>query len=151
MIELLGWLTDFVSGPKVGAISSVIGMWISVRVWFSLRDIRRKVLFRQRAPEAINAINNHASVLSTLLQDYDANGETIDTEVALSLETLKAVVSKLQGPAKDSAKRAIVAIEVFRKTNNNRKTRYDVRQVYTCLLSASLAIENMLADAKQEL
>lgn len=151
LIGFLNSLVAFFSKPEVGAAASVIGALISARVWFSLGEMRRKVLFRQRAPESVAEIRNHASAIDVFLQDFEVSAEGIDTEVALSLETLNAVLSKLSGPAKDSTKSAIAVIKIFRESKDGARTRLAVRNVYTHLLSAALAIENMVADAKQEL
>lgn len=142
---------DFVTSPAVGSLASVLGSVISVRVWFSIKDMRRKVLFRQRVPEAISSIREHASAIDKGLQDNDANAEAISTEVALSLETLKAVVDKLDGPAKNSVKTAIAIIKTFKNAHESQRNRAMIRDVYTHLLTAALAIENSVADSKQEL
>lgn len=147
----IGEVFTFVTSPTTGAVASVFGALISTRVWYSLRDMRRRVLFRQRAPDAVIAIQNHASKINSFLQEFDETKDTITTEVALSLETLKAIVGKLHGPAKGSVSSAISTIKSFQKFNDSEKTRARVRNVYTQLLSAALAIEHLVEDSRQEL
>lgn len=140
----------FFSRTDVGAGASVIASLFSFRVWLTLRDLKRKVLFRQRAPDQINKIRLHASNLDRMLESYASERDHILTESALALETLKAVLGRLNGPAKESTKKAIESLEKYRRLDCSIRKRADARDVYTSLLSSALAIENMLEDAKQE-
>lgn len=140
----------FLSRPDIGSGASVIASLLSFRVWLSLRDLKRKVLFRQRAPDQIIKIRLHASNLDKMLGNYEDERDNIHTESALALETLKAVLGRLNGPAKAATKKAIGFLEKYRKLDSSIRKRTDARDVYTNLLSSALAIENMLEDAKQE-
>ncbi|PKO34982.1 MAG: hypothetical protein CVU34_05710 [Betaproteobacteria bacterium HGW-Betaproteobacteria-7] len=150
IVNVSRWLWELLANPKFSAVASSLGALISVRVWFSLREIRQKVLFRQRAPEIAEAIKGHASNLSAFLQDFDSSSEAISTEIALALEQLKAAAKKLNGTAKGSVNDAIGAIKSFQKLPEAKPPREKVRHIYTQLLSSATAIELMVADSRLE-
>lgn len=148
--SIMSWLWKLLSRPEIGSVASVVGSLISLRVWFTVRDIRRRVLFRLRAPEVIVRLKNHATLINDLMNDFDASLDSIETEIALASEALKNVREKITGNAKTTVDSAILVIKRFRNTPKQNKRRDSVREIYTQLLISVAAIEHQIADIKQE-
>jgi len=141
---------SFLVHPDLANILSVVGAAITVYVAFSVRDLRRRVIFKVRAPEVIRELTERASRISGFLQDFTAGLAGIEEELALAQVTLKNVSDKVSGPAKTTIQNATDIIGKFRSSQNEGKTADVAREVYLQILIAKKAIENLAADFREE-
>jgi hypothetical protein len=151
--KLLGALDavyGFFTHPDVGSIASVIGAVLSFWVLLSVSDIRRRVLLKLRAPDAIKELTERASTISNAMQDFDASLPRIDESIELANETLKNVSRKVSGDVKATIKSTMKAIDAYRALQPTAKSRDSVRVVYVQLLVSVKAIENLVADFREE-
>lgn len=139
-----------ITRPDIGAFASLLGTFISIYVGFTVRDIRRKVLFKSRAPALAQNLKQKASNLSELMQNYEENTEQIHVEIALAHGLLKSAAPKLSGTTKSTIKHAMNQIDAGLKNNSSRLSRDSARGIYTQLLVSVQAIENLIEDTNQE-
>jgi hypothetical protein len=140
----------FFTNSELGSFASIIGLLFTLFVFFSVRDIRRRVLFKLRAPEAMKDLTERATNLSNAMQDFNNSLPLIEEQLALANETLKNVLSKVSGDAKKTIKAAMRSIAQFRALPTNRKKREETRRVYIQILTSAKAIEHLIADAREE-
>jgi hypothetical protein len=140
----------FFTNSEIGSFASIIGLLLTLFVFLSVRDIRRRVLFKLRAPEAIRELTERATNLSNAMQDFSNSLPLIEEQLALANETLKNVRSKVSGDAKKTVKAAMRSIEEFRSIPTSRRKRDEARRVYIQILTSAKAIEYLIADVREE-
>jgi len=138
------------TNADLGAFASMVGACLTIAVFVSVEKIRKRVLFKLRAPEAIKDLTDRATKVSNAMQDFDASLPLIEQELALANETLKNIASKVSGDVKKTIKSAMRAIAEFRDLPVHRKKRDVTRSVYLHLLISTKAIENLIADVREE-
>jgi len=143
-------LWKFITRPDIGSVASLVGSLISFRVLWTVRDLRRRALFKQRAPEAIRELKKRASRLNDLMLAFDENLFEIEKEVALTRETLKDLFDKSSGQTKTTIKDAISKIKQFRDGPASGKSRDTAREIYLQILVSAQSVEYLVADLTQE-
>lgn len=140
---------SFLILDETGKVVSLIGTLISIYIGFTIRDIKKRVLFKVRAPELASFLKEKASNLNNLMLNFDENKGQIEAEVALSLEALKNAKEKVSGMTKDTIKTAISKINKYRNSNVV-KSRDSVREIYIQILISEQAIMNQIEDVRME-
>jgi len=64
-------------------------------VFFNVREIRRGVLYKARAPDLLKSLTNHKSALNTYLTDYAASARDFQRQLSLIEGTLLALERKV--------------------------------------------------------
>ena len=150
LLGILEQVYRFLTHPDVGSIASVAGAVISFYVLLTVSDIRRRVLLKLRAPDTIKDLSDRATTISNLMNDFEASLPTIETQIALARETLRNLAAKVSGDPKRTVRHAIKKIDDFRSSGEVEKNRESVREIYVQILVSVKAIENIIADVREE-
>lgn len=146
VMAVVGILTD----SSLGSFASIVGAGLSFYVLLSVRDIRKRVLLKVRAPETINELSDFATTISNSMQDFDANLLRINEQIALALVTLKNVRGKVTGEPKRTINSAVKAIQAYQSRPPLRRTRDAVRDIYVHILVSVKTIQLIIADVREE-
>ena len=68
---------------------------MTIFVAVTVREIRRGVLYKVRAPDLLKTLTNHRSALSTYLTDYPASARDFQRQLPAIESTLLAIESKV--------------------------------------------------------
>lgn len=93
------WLTDI---NKLGSISSLLGLLVSVFLFFEARKIRNSFIRRARLPEVNRELTKFASQLSERLKNW----ENDKTSVVETFSTIKALLENIKSklPSEEKSK-----------------------------------------------
>lgn len=133
--------------PSIGSVASIIGLVLTIFIYFGVRKIRRDFLFRARIPALLKKLQKHASKLSRCLQDYSNTKEATDEELSIAEVNLVSLYQKSYGPLKKSLKSLIKDIRRFRK-DDSRSTKQNLRSIYLNINMVVQEINNLREDEK---
>lgn len=148
--QLWSALYGLFTNADLASFASIVGLGLSIYVVFSVRDIRTRVLLRIRAPEAIKELTDRSSKISSYMLNFDSALPSIHEELALCSETLKNLRRKVSGETKRTVKVTIKRIDGFMHLPIRDQTRDAVREVYVQILVSSKAVQNLIADFREE-
>src|SRR5437016_14477969 len=78
-----------------GSIASLVSLALTGFVAFTVREIRRGVLYKARAPELLKTLTNHRSALNTYLTDYPASLRDFQRQLPAIESTLLTLETKV--------------------------------------------------------
>jgi hypothetical protein len=143
-------LWRLLTNAELANLASLIGLGLSVYVLRTVQDLRKRVMLKMRAPEVIHELNERASTISNAMHDFAGSLPIIEQQIALAHETLKNVRDKTAGETKRTIKVSINKIAQFRRLSQPHKGHDAVEKIYLQLLVAAKAIENTVADFREE-
>src|SRR6266566_1022237 len=79
----------------VGSAASIVSLGLTALVYVTVREIRRGVLYKARAPELLQNLRDQKSALSTYLTTYQASTRDFQRQLAPTESTLRALESKV--------------------------------------------------------
>ena len=150
LIAIWQAVRNILTNTDLASFASIIGAILSFWVLISVSDLRKRVLFRMRAPEALKDLTARASAVSNAMLNFSNGLPAIEENLALANETLKNVYKKISGEPRETIKAAINGISKFRALPDQAKTRELARDVYLKLLVSTRAIEHAIADVREE-
>lgn len=130
-----------------GSIASIVGLLISVYLFFAIRAIKRNYLFRARIPALQKKLKKHASNISSALQQYDETQDEILSELSLAEVNLISLKSKTNGTLKASLSKTVKELQSFRKKGISKDK---IRSIYLSINMRIQEIENYREDEKWE-
>jgi hypothetical protein len=104
MLHLMWW--DMFS--VIADITSIIGFVLTCVIFWNLRKIKKKYLFKALVPGLIKNLDNHATAILSFHSNFVDSAPDIKLELGRSLETLKALSGKLdKSPQNKSANETV--------------------------------------------
>jgi hypothetical protein len=113
--EIIGTAADY---------ASLIGLLLTVSIWWGLRKIKNTYIFRLRAPEFVRVLTKHASILIACGNDFDGSRQAIDVELVTSDVMLNSMQRKMRGESRKAVKRLRKLIKEYRQTPGNEEHFY---------------------------
>jgi len=114
-------LASLLTLTDIASIASLISLAVSIYVALSLRTIKKKYIFRLKAPEFMKALTKHASVLSTYGDDFENSIQEICDELAKVDVKLRTMKGRMRGASKKSVKQLRTLIKAYDKDSNDRQ------------------------------
>lgn len=146
-MNFVNQLVEFLNQAIFNAIdnfSSLVGLIISVFVLIKIKKIESNYNVRIRIPSLIAKVENHASTLIKLMDDYPDQVNDIKLELAATGADLESLAQKVDRPTKKGVRAIIQRISRFAITSNagtiGRRT--------AILIRVGLA-QNKLADYEE--
>jgi len=141
-------------GP-VGNMSSIIGLVITLFVFFTLRRIRRQYIFRIRGPQVIKKLTASASKIIDFLNYYPSTRREIHTELAIVEALVNSLKEKLVPSYKSSIKVVVQLVRKFRKRARGAEETYgtydEVFAIYNELQKLIVETTECQTDTKWEM
>jgi len=119
-MEIINWLIEFFKRDEFTAfsnVSSVVGLIVSIIVFFRIQKFERNYFDRFRVPDLILKIEAHAFRLANNLNDYPNFIVDIKLELARSKVNLESLQEKMKGRTKKSIKLILNQIQRYSESN----------------------------------
>lgn len=142
--ELLDWCTL----SNISGVASIIGLFLTIYVFLSVKKIENEFLFRVRLPSLQKKIQQHASNLSTLLQNYPESKNEIIEELSIAKVNINSLHKKSTGSVRNSLKKLETKIEEIRKNKLPDDSKHELREIYLELNMVIEEITNLREDDK---
>ncbi|HEB36124.1 hypothetical protein LCGC14_0953010 [marine sediment metagenome] len=133
--------TDF------GTIASILGLILSILIFFFIRKIKSFYIFKIRVPGLSKRLQDIASSISSYLNDYESSINSIDEAVVTCEVVLKSLKGKLSGSIKKAIKDLIKKID---QNSYDYRTKDNIRDIYISILKISEEIKELQEDSKWE-
>jgi hypothetical protein len=82
----------------LGSLASLASLGLTGWVAWNVREIRRGVLYKARAPELLKNLGDHRAALSTYLTGYAASARDFQAQLAPIQSVLQALEDKVGAP-----------------------------------------------------
>lgn len=135
---------------RLGSISSIIGLLLTILIFCRLRHIHRNFLFQARFPVLNRKIKQHRSQLSTLLNTYDDSIDQIEIELKKCQSNLCSIKPKVIGSLRGHIKRLIKDIKNINRSSSH-PPKEEIRKVHISLVFIEQELENLSEDLKWRL
>lgn len=140
-------MNSYMSFSNLGSAASIIGLFLTIYLFFAIRTIKRNYLFRARIPALLKKLKKHASGISSALQRYEESDEQVANELSLAEVNLISLKGKTKGKIKATINEAVKDIQKYRKDGGSKK---DLRAIYLSINMRIQEIENYREDDKWE-
>ena len=131
---------------RLGSLASIIGLVLTIYVFFGVRKIKQDFLFRVRLPSLLKKIQKHASTISIGLSDFPKSKNAIIEEFAIAEVNIQSLENKSSGAIRSSLKQLRLNIEKLRKTEYIEKD--SIRATYLQMNMVIQEITNIQEDDK---
>jgi len=105
----------------VADVASVIGLLVTLAVWFQTKALRKAFTLRGRLPALSSALKDANNRIFNILQQSDTDVQRSGAELARLREILNNLSPKLMGNQRESV------VQLLRKCNWNRRKRLSFR------------------------
>lgn len=136
-----------------GDISSIVGLIITIFVFWTVRNIRTYYNLIGRVPDLKKKLEERASKIIALNNDYLNNIVDIDLELAKTEPILVRLKNKLGGKSNSSTKNVIRLVRDYRKRVRNKTALAlgeKVTSIYTEMQKVIVEINELNEDIKWE-
>jgi hypothetical protein len=140
--SIMTWITL----DHLGGVASIIGLGLTIYVFFGVKKIKQEFLLRARLPSLLKKIQAHASTISSELPNLPNSTHTIIEELAIAQVNLQSLETKSSGSMRSSLKKLRLNIEGLRK--GRKIDKESVRAVYLEMNMVIQEISNMREDDK---
>ncbi len=106
--------------------ASVIGLLLTVSIWWGLRKIKNTYTSRVGAPEFVRVLTKHASALVACGNDFENSRQAIGVELATSDVTLRSMHRKMRGESKKAVKQLRILIKEYKQDPDNKEQFYSI-------------------------
>lgn len=120
----------------IANLATIISLAITILVWFSVRNIRRAFLFKARAPIHTDRLDDISHKISNLLNDYQANKNSIKELLAHAEIQLEQLLKKTSGEPR-------TRIRALRKRMQDRLIVEDPEAIYNVHLELIKIVDAM--------
>lgn len=132
---------------RLGSISSIIGLLLTILIFYRLRRIHRNFLFQARIPDLKRKIKQHRSKLSTFLNTYDDSVDQIEIELKKCQSNLGSLKPKVERSLRGQIKRIVRHIKNISRSSSH-PSKEEIRIVYRSLVFIEQELENLSEDIK---
>jgi len=145
------WVQDivvFLKSDMIGAfanITGIAGFFITIFVMKTVSQIRSHYTSLVRLPELRSRLQEQASVLGDLLNDFLENEKKIALELAKTLPILNSINKRLNRSEKGTIRSAMKTIKAHGSTALSEK---EVRHIYNSLHTINGELEQWEFDKK---
>ena len=133
----------------VGTIASILGLLLTILIFFLIRKIKSFYIFKIRVPGLSKRLQDIASSISSYLNYYESSINSIDEAVATCEVVLKSLKGKLSGSIKKAIKALIKKIGNY-QNSYDYKTKDNIWDIYISILKISEEIKELQEDYKWE-
>ncbi len=141
-------LIDWLSFSNISGLASIFGLFLTIYVFLSIRKIEKEFLFRVRLPSLLRKLQQHASNLSKLLQQYPESENEIIEELSIAKVNINSLYKKSTGSIKTSLHKLETNIEEYRNTKIAKQTKESIREIYVEMNMVIQEINNQKDDDK---
>jgi len=144
IVELITWFPEHLS--DLGSIASILGLVITVFVFFKIRRLYARLWFIERVPEHIKQLQAHCSGITKQLQNFDESLEETRVELGECEATLESLKYKLRGDMRKSV------VELTKLIANQRHslTRHSKHEVHKIYAELAMVIQSLRELQKDE-
>lgn len=143
------WLTDL---NKIGSISSILGLVVTVFLFIEARKIRNSFLRRARLPEINKELNKVTSNVSSHLKNWDAD----KTPALEAFSNVKALLENIKPKLPTEEKRKVGAYldrlqpkkYLIIKTSISELNEEAAWELYTELSGLVISLQQLAKDSK---
>lgn len=132
---------------RLGSISSIIGLLLTIFILYKLRRIHRNFLFQARFPDLKRKITRHRSNLSKLLTTYDGSADQVEIELRKCQSNLCSLKRKVARSLRGDIKRLVKHIKNISRSSSH-PSKEEIRKVYISLVFIEQELENFSEDIK---
>lgn len=138
IVESITWFYERLS--DLGSIASIIGLVITLVVFYRIRKLETRFLFTARVPEYIRQLNGQNSYLYELLQNFDGSLREIQVELAICEATLKSLKPKLHSETRKSV------IKLTKRISQQREsvTRQSENQIWKIHFELNKVLQELI-------
>jgi hypothetical protein len=133
----------------VGNLTSIAGLLVSLYVLVTVRKIRKAYTASATLPSMERRLSKLARELAELLNDYEANTQSVETTIARCNGLTHGLGAKLSGEVKGSLRDLRRTIRAFRQSPVEHRQR-EARRVYNEAQSLVAALKTHIEDLKWE-
>ncbi len=144
-IELIIWLYERLS--DLGSVASILGLVITLVVFYRIRKLETHFLFTARIPEYIRQFHEHVLKIAELLQNFDRSSRDIRVELALCEANLKSLKPKLHGEARKSVMK-LTRLIIKQRESVTRQSAEQIEKIYEELIRVTRELENLQEDER---
>lgn len=145
------WFWRLITNAELANISSLVGVGLSVYVLWTVRDLKRRLIFNARLPKLREELQSNASAISLGLNDFLTQKPAIDQELTKCLSNLRSLEPKVKTNTKKAVVGLVVAIDRYlMDTAANHQTEDAVRAIYLRLNGVMQDLTNLSEDYKME-
>lgn len=130
-----------------GSLASIIGLGVTVWIWFKIREISRGFLLRARVPELIRSLRKDIRRLSDGLREFDERQHDLKSILAACEAKVDNIRSKLP---RRLAEHAADLHAQIRSIQNRMSSADAVWSVHKSLIVFVTAVEEHLRDVYWE-
>ncbi|MBI1925943.1 hypothetical protein HYR99_17035 [Candidatus Poribacteria bacterium] len=143
--ELIIWLYERLS--DLGSVASILGLVITLVVFYRIRKLETHFLFTARIPEHIEQLHEHVLKIAELLQNFDRSSRDIRVELALCEANLKSLKPKLHGEARKSVMK-LTRLIIKQRESVTRQSAEQIEKIHEELIKVTRELENLLEDER---
>ncbi len=147
MEELSKVIVAYFTLGNIGGVASILGFFLTIYVFLTIRAIKRNYLFRARVPILQKKLQKHASSISSMMHSYSDSKNIIMKELSLAEVNSLSLQSKTKGKMKSSLKALVSDIRYYKKSGGSKE---DLRKIYLSLNMVIQEIANYRDDDKWE-
>ena len=145
IVELITWFSEHLSG--LGSIASILGLVITVFVFFKIRRLYARLLFIARVPEHIKQLQAYRSRITKQLQNFDESLEETRIELAECEATLKSLKYKLRGDMRKSVVE-LTKLIANQRYSLTRHSKHEVHKIYAELAMVIQSLRELQTDER---
>jgi hypothetical protein len=145
LVHTTNYFSDGNVLSTIGSVASIIGLLITSWVWFKVRHIEGRFLFKVRFPLLKRQLGKHSSAISSHLNSFPDSASDLEVELSRSQADLKSLKSKLTGPHKATAKRILKDIKRL-PSPLTEECKQSIREVHLSLVLFAQELENLKED-----
>lgn len=123
--EIIGTAADY---------ASLIGLLLTVSIWWGLRKIKNTYIFRVRAPEFVRVLTKRASILIACGNDFENSRQIIDVELVTSDVMLNSMQRRMRGESRKAVKKLRRLIKEYRRAPGNEEHFYLIYSEMQCVI-----------------
>lgn len=134
----------------LGTIASIIGLGLSGYVFYTARRINQYIFYSKRLPQLLRKINDHASSISKLLNNFDGSFDEMHNEITRCAANLKSLRKKVPRTQRKMINSLLTLTASFSLSSRDMK-KESVREVYSKLIYIIEDIKNLQIDYQTEI
>ncbi len=120
MLQVLSELTTQEFATYIGTLSSVIGLILTVAVFFRVDNIRREYILRARLPQITKNLRDRASSVSELARNYLESQDDLLVTLARTEADVTSLMEKASSQLRPFIKLLLKQTRAFRTSKKGR-------------------------------
>jgi hypothetical protein len=140
-------LASLLTLSNVADVASLISLCVAIYVALNIRAIKKKYIFRLRAPVFIRSLTKQASVLQAYGDDFENSIQDIGDELVKMDAKLRSMKETTRGASKRSIKKLRSVIKEY---NNEPKNKQKFRLIYREIQGVIIEVEQSREDLNLE-